>query len=139
MTKEGALPLCDVGVRFALLKSAETDSQRRDGRKLTAAVRADALRKDRDAQQSSAAVAAKPGLDDDTGAALGRALSKMGEAGARTISKVQKFWTGALTNYPEKFASFQSKMTGTMISHCKYLAKLGRKALAWGGGGGGGE
>merc|ERR1711924_368066 len=47
------------------------------------------------------------------------------------VTKASRFWSGALTNYPEKFGSFTDKMTRALQNHTKYLVKLCRKALAW--------
>ncbi len=121
MTREGKLPLCDVGVRFALLRAADTNEQRK--KKALAAARR------RDTVGTTAGIS--PRDEDELSKKASGVLTYMANGIQTFVSKASRFWAGALTNYPEKFGNFTDKMTRALQNHTKYLVKLCRKALAW--------
>ena len=121
MTREGKLPLCDVGVRFALLRAADTADSRK--KKALAAARR------RDTVGTTSGISPR---DEDELSQKASGLMQYMANGIQTfVTKASRFWSGALTNYPEKFGSFTDKMTRALQNHAKYLVKLCRKALAW--------
>ena len=121
MTREGKLPLCDVGVRFALLRAADTNEQRK--KKALAAARR------RDTVGTTAGIS--PRDEDELSKKASGVLQYMANGIQTFVTKASRFWAGALTNYPEKFGNFTDKMTRALQNHTKYLVKLCRKALAW--------
>ena len=121
MTREGKLPLCDVGVRFALLRAADTNEQRK--KKALAAARR------RDTVGTTAGIS--PRDEDELSKKASGVLQYMANGIQTFVTKASRFWSGALTNYPEKFGNFTDKMSRALQNHTKYLVKLCRKALAW--------
>ena len=121
MTREGKLPLCDVGVRFALLRAADTADSRK--KKALAAARR------RDTVGTTAGIS--PRDEDELSKKASGVLQYMANGIQTFVTKASRFWAGALTNYPEKFGNFTDKMTRALQNHTKYLLKLCRKALAW--------
>ena len=138
MNREGALPLCDVGVRFAMLRSAEVKTDEAAASRKAAA--RDEARASEEPAGAAAAAAAREGRADggearDGAAALSALTSSITaeavyHACERTVVKVSNFWSNALTNYPEKFVAFNGKMCATMGTHVKYLGKIAKKAWA---------
>ena len=123
MNRDGALPLCDVGVRFAMLRTAEKAAEKAPSDARPPEEASDALHPGaaaRDAAEPRAVAASPPLITSEA----------VYTACERTVTKVSAFWSNALTNYPEKFVAFNGKMCATLATHVAYLGKLAKKAAA---------
>lgn len=121
MTREGKLPLCDVGVRFALLRAADTADARKK--------KALAIARHRDTVGTTQGIAPRDG--DELAQKVSAAAAAWAGYVSRFVAKASAFWAGALTNYPEKYGTFTGKMANALSNHAKCFVKMGRKALAW--------
>uniref|UniRef100_A0A7S3K270 DUF8204 domain-containing protein n=1 Tax=Aureoumbra lagunensis TaxID=44058 RepID=A0A7S3K270_9STRA len=103
MEKEGILPLCDVGMRFTILKAKNSQKQKEDVEESTQAIIK---------ENSPPPVAGKP---------LSETLRPMME---RYFQGASNFWRRALTDFPRKFYEFHPKFLASMKKQASYLGKL---------------